>query len=132
VFTKKQPNVETIIGEGSTFVGELKSTGTLRVNGILEGGASVDWVIVGEGGIIRGNVVCRGSIVGGKVEGDIHSDDLVEIRPRGELMGDVYAQRLAMSEGAFFEGRSHMRQPGAVDHGNIAQLAGPWRLDPTH
>ena len=121
---KKHPDVETIIGEGATFVGELKSTGTVRVNGVLEGGASVDWVIVGENGIIRGNVVCRGSVVGGKVEGDIHSDDLVEIKPKGELMGDVYAQRLAMSEGAFFEGRSHMRQPGTSDIGSVAQLAG--------
>ncbi len=124
MFTKKQPDVETVIGGGSTIVGELRSTGTVRVDGVLEGGASVDWVIVGEGGLIRGNVICRGSVVGGRVEGDIRSDDLVEIRSKGELTGDVYAQRLAMSEGAIFEGRSHMRHISTADEGSIVHLAG--------
>lgn len=124
MFTKKESDAETVIGGGSTFVGELRSTGTVRIDGVLEGGASVDWVIVGEGGLIRGNVVCRGTIVGGKVEGDIRSDDLVEIKSKGELTGDVYAQRLSMSEGAVFEGRSHMRHSHSVEVGSVVNLAG--------
>lgn len=87
MFTKKQPDVETVIGGGSTIVGELRSTGTVRVDGVLEGGASVDWVIVGEGGLIRGNVICRGSVVGGGWKGTSALTTWWRSGPGGSLPG---------------------------------------------
>lgn len=109
MFGKKHPRLETIIGPGTTLRGELKSAGTVRVDGALEGNLNAEWVIIGEKGSIQGNVKSKGMIIGGKVKGNIRSDDLVEIKPKGEVSGEIYTTNLIIMEGAVFEGRSYMQ-----------------------
>ena len=108
MFGKKQPRMETIIGPETTLCGELKTTGTVRVDGILEGNLYADWVIIGEKGIIKGDVKTKGMVIGGKVNGNIRSDDVVEIKQKGEVSGEIYSSNLIIMEGAVFDGRSFM------------------------
>jgi cytoskeletal protein CcmA (bactofilin family) len=108
MFGKQQRAMETIIGEGTCFTGELSSKGTIRIDGALEGRIRADWIIVGDSGAIAGNAVCRGVIVGGKIEGIVHAVELVDIRAKGSIPGEIHTARLAVSEGGAFEGQSYM------------------------
>lgn len=119
MLTRKQPVMETIIGIDSAARGELNTKGTLRVDGTAEGKVRADWVIVGEPGTIRGDVICRGIIVGGKVEGTIHASELVDIKGKGEIRGDIYAAKLAVSEGGVLEGHSYMNQTRESDRTSV-------------
>ncbi len=110
MFGKRQQTVETIIGEGTCFTGELTSKGTIRVDGVVEGRVRADWLIVGETGVIGGNAVCRCVIVGGKIEGSVHAAELVDIKSKGSILGDIHTARLAVSEGGAFEGQSFMNK----------------------
>jgi cytoskeletal protein CcmA (bactofilin family) len=116
---KRQPVMETIIGIDSTIRGDLNSKGTLRIDGTVEGRVRADWVVVGEAGRINGNIVCRGTIVGGKVEGIIRSSEIVDIKSKGAVLGDIYTVKLAVSEGGLFEGRSHMSREKEKEHGSV-------------
>ncbi len=125
MFNKKSPQkLETIIGNESTVTGELNIKGTLRVDGIVEGDIFADWVIVGESGRIHGNVKSRGVVVGGRVEGNLEASEIVELKGKGEVTGEICTVKLAMSEGAVFDGRSTMRKPAALgaDSGNVKSL----------
>ncbi len=110
MFGKRQPAMETIIGEGTFFSGELSSKGTVRIDGALEGRIRADCIIVGDSGTIVGNVVCRGMVLGGKIEGTVHAAELVDIKANGSLFGEVHAARLAVSEGGAIEGHSYMNK----------------------
>ncbi len=116
MFNKKSPQkLETIVGNDSTITGELNIKGTLRVDGIIEGDTFADWVIVGETGRIHGNVKARGVVVGGRVEGNIDASEIVELKGKGEIAGEICTVKLAMSEGAVFDGRSTMKKTASIE-----------------
>jgi cytoskeletal protein CcmA (bactofilin family) len=115
MFGKKQPKLETIIGPDTILYGELKTKGTVRIDGVLEGNVSAEWVIVGEKGSITGDVTARGMVVGGKITGNSRSSDVVEIKPKGEVVGEIYTSNLIIMEGAVFEGHSYMQRTREIE-----------------
>jgi len=115
MFKKSVQKLETIIGNESTVTGELNIKGTLRVDGIIEGDVFADWVIVGETGRIHGNVKSRGMVVGGRVEGNIDASEIVELKGKGEVNGEICTVKLAMSEGALFDGHSTMKKAASLE-----------------
>jgi cytoskeletal protein CcmA (bactofilin family) len=115
MFGKKQPKLETIIGPDTTLYGELNTKGTVRIDGVLEGNLSAEWVIVGEKGCINGDVTARGMVVGGKVIGNSRSSDVVEIKQKGEVVGEIYTTNLIIMEGAVFEGHSYMQRTREIE-----------------
>ncbi len=106
MFWKSSKKLETIIGEDSEFKGELTVKDTIRVDGVLEGDIRADWVIVGETGKILGNIDVRGMVVGGRIEGNICAAEIVELKHRSHVLGEIRSGRLAISEGAVFVGYS--------------------------
>jgi cytoskeletal protein CcmA (bactofilin family) len=122
MFGKRTQKLETIIGEGTEIRGELSVTGTLRIDGAVEGNIRADWVIVGESGRIRGNIDSRGTVVGGSVEGNIDADEIAELKPKARVSGEIRSGKLAVSEGAVFDGQSRMRINGEAEEGSDAQV----------
>lgn len=110
MFGRSSTRLETVIGADSTIRGELTIQGTVRVDGAVEGDIRADWVIVGETGKVRGNVQARAMVVGGKVEGNIDASEIVELKDKAQVFGEICAAKLAMSEGALFDGQSSMKQ----------------------
>lgn len=115
MFGKKQPKLETIIGVATTLKGELNTEGTVRVDGTLLGNLCADWVIIGEKGNIKGDVTAKGMVIGGKVDGNIRSCELVEIKQKGEVCGEIFTTNLIVMEGAVFEGRSYMQRTREIE-----------------
>jgi cytoskeletal protein CcmA (bactofilin family) len=122
MFKKKEPSLEVILGPGSSIKGSLSSKGVIRLDGLIEGNIDADWLIVGETGMVKGDVASRGTVVDGKVEGDISAEDIVEIKSKGAVEGDILTSKLLVSEGAFFEGRSCMRKPASQDNNDVLLL----------
>ncbi len=108
MFIKNKQQIEVIIGPKTQLKGDLVTKGLARIDGQVEGNVDADWVILGETGSIKGNINSRGAIIDGKVEGNIRTSEIVEIKSRGQVRGDISTPRLTVSEGAFFEGHSHM------------------------
>jgi cytoskeletal protein CcmA (bactofilin family) len=115
MFGKKQPRLETIIGPETTLHGELNTTGTIRIDGTLEGNLNAEWAIIGEKGSIKGDVTTKGIVIGGKVTGNIRSGDIVEIKQKGEVSGEIFTTNLIIMEGAVFEGRSYMQRSREIE-----------------
>jgi cytoskeletal protein CcmA (bactofilin family) len=100
--------METIIGPESHFQGTIRSKGSVRVDGRVEGGLSGDVVIIGEGGEIQGDVTARNVIIGGKVTGNIMASGSLEMQSRCQVFGDIRTSQLNIAEGAVFEGNCVM------------------------
>lgn len=110
MFTKNTEKLESFIGTNSNFKGDIDTKGTLRLDGTMNGNANADWVILGEKAIMKGNISARGIIVGGRVEGNLMAKEVVEIKPKGQVTGDIFTSKLTIVEGGIFEGRSSMQK----------------------
>ncbi|MCX7956587.1 MAG: polymer-forming cytoskeletal protein [Endomicrobia bacterium] len=101
--------IETIIGEGTVFQGAIKSKGSIRVDGRLEGNIiEAAQVIVGSKGYIQGDITAHSVIIGGKVNGNITAMESIELQPGAQLLGDIHTSTLSIGEGAIFEGHCVM------------------------
>ena len=125
MFGKGSRKLETIIGDGTRTVGQVSVKGTIRIDGIVEGDVHADWVVVGETGKIVGNTHARGMVVGGSVEGNIDAAESVELTGKASMTGEIHAPKLAIAEGAVFDGRSRMKSgsgPSEAQDGKVRTL----------
>jgi len=106
MFTRKNNRLESLIGPNSEFRGDITTQGTFRIDGVFCGNITADWVILGESGSIKGDITARSVIIGGKVDGNVKAEELVEIKHMGQLTGDISTRKLSVAEGGVFEGRS--------------------------
>jgi cytoskeletal protein CcmA (bactofilin family) len=120
IFKKQSDKLESLIGSDSEFRGDISVSGTLRIDGKFRGNAKAGWIVVGETGVIRGDLTASGIFVGGNIEGNLTADDVVELKPTGHIFGDIRSRRLIVAEGAVFAGRSSQYE----DETRLIDLAG--------
>ncbi|MFA5976017.1 MAG: polymer-forming cytoskeletal protein [Elusimicrobiota bacterium] len=101
---RSESHLETIIGAESSLQGTIRSKGSVRIDGKIEGGVSAEGVIIGEAGEVQGDVSARTVVVGGKVTGNIHATESLELLTKSQVFGDLHAPQLLIAEGAIFEG----------------------------
>lgn len=122
MFGKSSAKLETVIGADSTITGELEIQGTVRVDGSVEGDIRADWVIIGETGRIRGNVQARMMVVGGRIDGNIDASEIVELKDKAQIFGEICTAKLTVTEGALFDGQSSMKRKKETSEGQVASL----------
>ena len=100
--------ITTLIGESCVFEGNVTTTSSTRIDGQLKGKIAGEYsLIVGENGVVEGEIKAAETIVYGRVEGVIESGKL-EIKSTGAVMGDVFIEKLTIESGASFNGRCEM------------------------
>lgn len=113
MFSKDAEKPGTFVGADSEFDGELKVVGILGIDGVVTGRVQADQVILGESGTIKGDVLAGKIMVGGQVEGNIRAPELVEIRSKGKVRGNIFTNNLSVTEGGEFNGKIEMRTEGS-------------------
>ena len=113
MFAKDPEKMESFLGTDSIFKGELNVKGTLRVDGSVEGRLNADCVILSEKASVKGEIQGKKLVIGGSVEGNLRAQELVEIKSRGKVMGDISTPQFVVTEGARFNGRIEMEKEGA-------------------
>lgn len=102
-------NVNTIIGEGAVFDGNLSAPDTIRIDGIINGNCSCEKkLILGSAGQIKGNIYAQDLVISGKVDGDISATGKLELLSTGKINGNIIAKSLVIDENASFDGRCTM------------------------
>ena len=114
---KQQDSLEkmdTVIGKGAFFKGDLKVEGTLRVDGKVEGmiDSQCD-VVVGETGIVVAGIKARNLLVAGAVSGDVVVAGKLEIATSGKLEGNIATASLIIDDGALYKGACQMTTDAA-------------------
>jgi cytoskeletal protein CcmA (bactofilin family) len=110
MFHRNKEKLESFIGNNSHFQGDIDTKGTLRIDGMMDGNVNADWVILGEKAFLKGNIAARGIIVGGKVEGDLKAKEIVEMKSKGTVSGDIMTNKLSIVEGGVFNGKAVMEK----------------------
>lgn len=97
--------VNSIIGFGTTFTGDLDLTGLLKIDGDFSGSIKTEGkVLVGNTGRAKCSIFAKTVVVGGVVKGDIYAVERVVVLSTGMVLGNIRTPRLVMEEGVLFNG----------------------------
>src|SRR5712671_6364244 len=93
--------------------GEFRFEGTLQVDGYAKGRihSLTGTLILGEAAELQSNIVVATAIINGRVFGDIHATEHVELLSHARVIGNIESPALAIQPGAIFEGECHYLPP---------------------
>lgn len=103
------------IGKSVIIKGELSGSEDLFVDGVVEGIIELrnNNLVIGPNGKVKANIHAKGVVVQGKLDGDIRASERAELRKTAVTVGDVFTQRIAIEEGAYFKGKVDIQQEAA-------------------
>lgn len=103
-----------VLTRGIRIKGELTGKADLVIDGEVDGSIrlSESRLTVGQAGHIRANIEAAEIFVKGQVEGNLRGRERVVLGNSSQVIGDLEAPRVAIEDGAKFNGRVEMG-PGA-------------------
>ena len=109
--------IDSLVGISARIEGNLCFTGGLRIDGevngdVIVGDSAQNVLIVSEHARIAGNVHCATLIVEGYIAGDVYATELLELQPKGRIIGNVHYKRLEMHSGATVAGTLTHQESG--------------------
>lgn len=95
---------------GIEIKGQIKAaSGTVRLNCQFKGAiCSAGTITVAEQGDIEADIQAEQVSVAGKVKGNVHASEKLELKEHGVLLGDVETPSLVVDPGAYFTGQCDM------------------------
>lgn len=101
------------IVEGTKIIGDILSESNLRIDGEVKGNVSTSSkVVIGESGMIIGNLTCQDADIEGKIEGNLRIESLLVLREQSKVYGEIHTTKLHVEEGAVFLGECKMTTAG--------------------
>jgi cytoskeletal protein CcmA (bactofilin family) len=109
------PSGTSLIGTGTIIKGDIVSNGDVRIDGKLigniSGGAKV---LIGAEGVVEGDIEGQQADILGKVTGKIAVSELLNLRGKAFIQGDIKAGKLQIEPSVTFNGKCQMGQAGSV------------------
>ena len=98
--------VPTILGREVVHVGVLQGENNYVVHGHVKGDCDIDGVLlIGPDCLWVGDIRADTVIVKGRVEGRIHANFKLEVRPTARIKGELSSPLIAVAEGAVVQGQ---------------------------
>ena len=105
----------TLIGAGTTIKGDLVSNGDVRIDGTLIGNITGSAkVLIGQDGVVQGDIEGQQADVQGKVTGKLHIKELLNLRGDAIVRGNIHAGKLQIEPSVTFNGQCHMGKEASV------------------
>lgn len=91
------------IVEGTTIKGNIESIADFRLDGHLIGNFnSKGKLVIGPVGAVMGDIFCENADIEGKFEGKIQVKDLLNVKTKAIIIGEVTCGKLSVEPGANF------------------------------
>ncbi len=102
-------DISAFVGKGVEFKGTISYSGTVRIDGYLDGEIHTDGVLlVGEDAVIQAKITAGTIVCKGKITGDVVAKERVKLRAPAVMNGSVKAPILSMEDGVLFNGALEM------------------------
>jgi cytoskeletal protein CcmA (bactofilin family) len=99
----------SVIASGMKIVGDIESTGVVKIEGIVEGAIrGARQLLLGRQGTVHGDIRAHEVVIGGTVVGTIVADERVEIQGTSSVQGDIHTKSIVVLEGGVINGTVRM------------------------
>ncbi|MFT6749330.1 MAG: cytoskeletal protein CcmA (bactofilin family) [Flavobacterium sp.] len=116
MFEKKTKTYTDFLGktnrivEGTQLQGTILSPADIRIDGHLLGNLKTNGkLIIGPTGIIKGDIICKNADIEGVLEGKIQVDEILSLKSKANVMGEVICGKLSVEPGATFSATCFMK-----------------------
>lgn len=104
-------DISAFVGKGVEFKGTISYSGTVRIDGYLDGEIHTDGVLlIGEDAVLQAKITAGTVVCKGKITGDIVAKEQVKLRAPAVVNGSVKTPLLSMEDGVLFNGSLEMAQ----------------------
>jgi len=121
--TPRPKAAASVLSSDLTVTGNIKTTGDVQVEGVVEGDIRAHLLTVGESATIKGEIVADDVVVHGRVVGRVRGLK-VRLTSTAKVEGDIIHKTIAIESGAHFEG-SVQRQDDPLGGANAPKLMAP-------
>lgn len=104
-------DIIAFVGKGVEFKGVISYSGTVKIDGYLDGEIHTDGVLlIGDEAVIQAKVTAGTIVCKGKITGDIAAKDRVKLRAPAVFNGSMKTPMLSIEDGVLFNGGLEMTQ----------------------
>ncbi len=100
--SKPKPAPSTLSSD-LAIKGNLKTTGDLQIEGMVDGDIRAHLLTVGEGATVKGEIIADDIVVNGRIIGRVRGLK-VRLTSTARVEGDIIHKTIAIESGAHFEG----------------------------
>jgi cytoskeletal protein CcmA (bactofilin family) len=95
------------LGAGIQIKGHITGSEDLQIDGKVDGPITLRGhaLTVGPSAQLNSEIHAGEAIVYGKVVGNVHARDRVDVKTNGSVIGDIATARISIEDGAHFKGR---------------------------
>jgi cytoskeletal protein CcmA (bactofilin family) len=95
------------LGSSVHIKGTISGSEDLQIDGQVEGAISLrgHGLTIGASAQLNSEIDAREVVVYGKVTGNVHARDRVDVKTDGSIIGDISTARISIEDGAHFKGR---------------------------
>ena len=98
------------IVEGTIINGDINSPADFRLDGQLLGNfQSKGKIVIGPAGSLKGDIICKNADIEGKFEGKIQVQEILNIKSKASIHGEVICGKLSVEPGAEFSASCIMK-----------------------
>ena len=98
------------IVEGTIINGDISSPADFRMDGHLVGNfQSKGKIVIGPAGSVKGDVICKNADIEGKFDGKIQVAEILNIKAKAIIHGEVICGKLSVEPGAEFSATCIMK-----------------------
>ncbi|MFI5142441.1 MAG: polymer-forming cytoskeletal protein [Thermoanaerobaculales bacterium] len=109
---KAHGTLNGFLDQGCSIKGDVVFSDLLRVHGQVTGTiGSEQELLVGEGGVVEGEINVGRLVVAGTVRGTVRVKERLVVHGTGKVLAEVFAPTLVVEEGGVLEGVVHMARP---------------------
>jgi cytoskeletal protein CcmA (bactofilin family) len=102
-------DINAFVGKGVEFKGTISYSGTVKIDGYLDGEINTDGVLlIGEEAVIQAEISAGTILCKGKITGNIVAKECVKLRAPAVIMGSIKTPILSMEDGVLFNGAIEM------------------------
>ena len=116
----------SVIGPDLIVTGNLETVGDLLIDGDVQGDVYANRIVISPQARVVGDLVADEIVIGGTVQGSIRGNS-VTFQTASRIEGEVYHRKLAIEQGAYFEGKSRRSEDPTGQFSDYGSYAGPPR-----
>jgi cytoskeletal protein CcmA (bactofilin family) len=128
MFEKKTKSYTELLGktnrivEGTRIKGDIISNADFRLDGELIGNFQTKGkIVIGPAGSVTGDIICKNADIEGKFKGKIEVLDVLNVKNKASIHGEVICGKLSVEPGADFSASCRMKTNSKITMANDGQ-----------
>jgi cytoskeletal protein CcmA (bactofilin family) len=114
--------IDTVIAQHCKLEGDLSSENSIKIDGVILGTLRCQGsAIIGQTGMVKGDVYSPDLLVIGKLEGNVYAENL-RLHATSDIIGEINTRTLQVDTGARYSGTVTMRDDAAAEPALVSNL----------